>query len=210
VRHTAAAETRYDDGRSPGRRSQRPGRSAYAAEFMDAERPNVAEGSDRGPEIGPDLLALYRCSVAEIMAADDVVGADYLHAGRSPGLSWKLWIGSAGTLSVIVQDCTPAGPVGYRLLRRDIGRDEVPRVVRQAERVGFDGFDGRYQTPIDLGTCRVCVRLSGRLKCVESYPRNPPGLWPLWRRIHRHAPRVNRNLPWWARGWRGRLFDRGV
>jgi hypothetical protein len=146
------------------------------------------------------------------MTPDDVVGVESWPGFSYDLTSWKLWISSAGTLSVIANICRPFEGVerGRQLRQVRIGRREAGRLVRQAERIGFAGFAGRYEVAItDLAEQRVSVRIGGRLHLVECYGEHPPGFWALWRRIHRHAPLVGRYSPWWARGWWGRLLDWG-
>jgi hypothetical protein len=177
---------------------------------MDPEHLEFVKELDRSSGIDPLPPDWYYFPVAEIMMAGDVVGVESWPGFTDDLTSWKLWVSGSGVLSVIVSVCRPYEGIDRRHQFRQtrIGRREARRLVELAERIGFAGFAERYECDItDLPLERVAVRLGGRLKCVECYGEHPPGFWGFWHRVHRYAPLVNQYLPWWERGWRGRLLD---
>jgi hypothetical protein len=176
---------------------------------MDPGQLEFAKDLDRSSGIDPLPPDWYYFPVVEIMTAGDVIGVESWPGFSDDLTSWKLWVSEGGVLSVVASVCKPYEGIDgrYEFRQARIGHREARRLVQFAERLGFADFAERYDCDItDLPLERVAVRLGGRLKCVECYGRHPPGLWVLWRRVHRYAPLVSRYLPWWARGWRGRLF----
>jgi hypothetical protein len=179
---------------------------------MSPEQLEFAKELDRASGVNPLPPDWYYFPVAEIMGPEDVLGVESWPGFADDLTSWKLWVSAAGWVSVIADVCKPYEGIDrhYRFARSWVGPREARRLVRLAERIGFAGLAESYDCAInDLPLERMAVRLRGQLRCVECYGNHPPGFLALWRRAHRHAPLVNRYLPWWARGWWGRLLDWG-
>jgi hypothetical protein len=176
---------------------------------VDSADLEFAKELDRSDGIDPLPPDWYYFPVCEIMTPGDVLGVESWPGFADDLTSWKLWVSAAGVLSVLADVCRPFEGIErrYEFAQARIGRRETRRLLSLAEQIGFGGFAQRYECHItDLPLERVAVRLGGQLKCVECYGEHPPGFWMLWRRVHRYAPLVSRYLPWWARGWRGRLL----
>ena len=181
-----------------------------AATPVDAELLEFLKELDRNDSIDPLPPDRYYFPIEESLAKDEVVSTESFPGFARDLTSWILWLSESGRLSVIVNICKPFEQIDkhYRFEEVCVGRREVHRVLKLANRIGFGDFPDKFECNIeDMPYQRVVVRLCGRLKRVHFCGNHPPGFWEFWRRIHRYAPVVNRYLPWWARGWRGGLFD---
>jgi hypothetical protein len=179
---------------------------------MSPEHLEFAKELDRSSGIAPLPPDWCYYPAVESMKSDDVVAVEFWPGFSRDLTSWKLWINGSGLLSTVVsvRDSYTQGPARYEFGQVRIGPREARRVIELAERVGFGEFAERYDCDMtDMPLRRLAVRLAGGLKYAEFYGNYPRGFWPLWRRIHRYAPRVNRYIAWWARGFWGRLFDWG-
>ena len=167
---------------------------------------------DRNDGIDPLPPDWYYLPVEEHMGSEDVIGAQ-AWPGFTPDLTrWKLWVSDSGWLSVLVTHCRPYEKVlqKYELARHRIGTAEVRRLQHFADSIGFPHLAPTYDLDItDGSTETIVVRRESQLKRVMCSGNEPTGFRAFWRRIHRHAPVVGRYMPWWARGWCGRLFDSG-
>jgi len=175
---------------------------AFVASFPEGEVPTIsirsAADEAREDEIRvKNDLKLRRFPKLDPLPPNVVIAAA-LSPGFTPDLSsWNLTIDCEGNLHQHISAHTPKAETTwtYQEEHRNVGADEVARLLKMAEEFGFSSFQKVTESiSTDVGSARLSFRLDGQITTHiedgigEMTEENTNRFYQLWKEVRRHAP----------------------